>query len=61
MTAVSLLEPALSLAKPIMSFGLLLGSQDHLDPSKSLLKLHGSSDGEHLDPHDPREWVASQR
>lgn len=27
----------------------------------SLMKLHGSSDGEHLNPQDPREWVAFQR
>ena len=27
----------------------------------SLMKLHGSSDGEHLNPRDPREWVAFQR
>lgn len=27
----------------------------------SLLKLHGSSGGEHLNPQDPREWVAFQR
>ncbi len=27
----------------------------------SLMKLHGSSGGEHINPQDPREWVAFQR
>lgn len=55
MSAASLLEPAYSLAKPITSPGLLFGSQDQPDPLNSLLKLHGSSDEEHLDPHDSLE------
>jgi hypothetical protein len=27
----------------------------------SLLKLNGSAGGEHLNPQDPKEWVAFQR
>src|SRR5438045_61752 len=27
----------------------------------SLMKLHGSSGGEHINPQDPKEWVAFQR
>ena len=33
-------------------------SPGRLDPFESLLKLHGSSDGEHLNPQDPQEWKA---
>src|SRR6266536_6630256 len=32
-----------------------------IQPFISLLKLHGSRSGEHINPQDPRQWVVFQR
>jgi hypothetical protein len=39
---------------------MFLDTRAGIEPFRSLLRLHGSSGGEHVDPHSPREWVAFQ-
>lgn len=48
-----------------LAMDLIAGMQEdpsvNPDPFESLLKLHGSGDGEHLNPQDPQEWKAFQK